>query len=1138
MQILTFYLLITRVLNMSKTKILCILDGFGIGPDSVNNAITRANMPNFRRLLREYYWTTLDADGESVGQEAGLVGNSEVGHMNIGGLQLVPQLSYQITKSAEQGFSLETKDRLFCPGEYLREKWSVNVPLSRGCHGVAEVAFCDNKIENRVAHGSGRLNIFGRNSYNSNLIERAKVMAKNMTKAEKRIWFEVLSSKKTGYKFTKQEVVDSYILDFYCSELMLGVEVDGEEHGEKLDYDKHRTEVLNSFGIKIIRFTNKEVYENLEEVRFSIMLEVNLSNKFATSAISLYPLNRVANSVNHLSYPVPSEQPLDRGTYTAELVSLTATSPTEGNSHHPKSDFESNSYPVPSEQPLDRGTNTIHLIGLFSTGTIHSDMRHWIGSIEAAGRAGAEHIILHLITDGRDSDRKSLVATWDLFVTRFETRMCPFVSKIFLGSVGGRFYAMDRDKNWERGLVQITPWFSLFAKLNNFSIPDFIKNKYGSNVLEKTDLLMQKLTTELKEILLTGAEKDNLAKLSSTRVLNILQNGTNIKLSGIKDFLEDYTVLNYYNEVFDETLIPACLSQIKKNDTIWLINFRSDRMKQLTTLLCDINEEFGLNLDILAMNDYGIGREILKSSEAYASTPLTRGYYQPIFQTNKVENTLAETISNQNKTQLHIAETEKYAHVTYFLNGGKQEKHIGEDWHLIDSNKVDSHAEKPKMKAEEITDYILGCLESITPCQRGQSGSDGGFSSNDTNHILGESNPLSKGLNSESLGDSKQLFFNETIPYNRDLNQSARELRNNQTKAELLIWNNILKEDKTGYRFLRQKPLLKYIVDFYCYELGLVIEIDGDSHNYSLNYDQKRTRELEKLGLTVLRLRNEQVYSNLKGVCLEIKKQMTAIQNSLNPPNPTDLTPLTRGYAEFNLDQKKEPLWSSANFINNSQNTLKNTFQSPETKVSTPLTRGNLPLHNGNSFNYIIVNYANPDMVAHTGLIPESIASMEFLDSQLGRLLEVVERDGHSLIITADHGNCEFVGPFVKKTFSFSEELKKNLEGEQNLTDTEHNPNSVPCIIVDPRFKLDSNELQSLDVVSFFDNEGVPSQAENDGVFDFSALALDKNKLQKVLSQKNYKLLQNDEWLSQEQINELKKDQLPLWYVGVLLLML
>ena len=57
---------------MNKTKILCIFDGFGISPDSVNNCITRANMPNFRQLLAKYYWTTLNADGESVGQEAGL----------------------------------------------------------------------------------------------------------------------------------------------------------------------------------------------------------------------------------------------------------------------------------------------------------------------------------------------------------------------------------------------------------------------------------------------------------------------------------------------------------------------------------------------------------------------------------------------------------------------------------------------------------------------------------------------------------------------------------------------------------------------------------------------------------------------------------------------------------------------------------------------------------------------------------------------------------------------------------------------------------------------------------------------------------------------------------------------------------
>jgi 2,3-bisphosphoglycerate-independent phosphoglycerate mutase len=642
---------------MKKTKVLCILDGFGIGSDSVNNCITRAKMPNFRRTLKDYYWTTLDADGESVGQEAGLVGNSEVGHMNIGGLQLVPQLSYQITKSSEQGFELETKDQVFNPQNYLHSR------------------------------------------------------------------FDTLENK------------------------------------------------------------------------------------------------------------------------------------------------------------------TIHLVGLFSTGTIHSDMRHWAGSIEAAARAGADKIVLHLISDGRDSDRQSLVATWQKFTSKFETVLQTYKNKVFLGSVGGRFYAMDRDKNWERTLVQIAPWFSLIIKKIEQSIPDFVAQKYGSEVLNKTNLLMQKLTDELKKILLVS---DDIAEnIPKSRILEILSSGTNIGLEDIKSFLADYSELNYKEGFFDETLTPACLYQIQKNDTLWLVNFRSDRMKQITTLLSDFNQYFNFELDILGMNDYGIGREIIVNNTFSTEELESKNHngYRPIFQTKKVQNTLAETIAFQNKTQLHIAETEKYAHVTYFLNGGSQDTHAGEDWVIIRSNKVDSHAEQPNMKAGEITDYIL------------------------------------------------------------------------------------------------------------------------------------------KNGLGV--------------------------------------------------------------------------------------------------YDYIVVNFANPDMVAHTGLIPESIASMEFLDVQLGRLLEVVERDGHSMIITADHGNCEFVGPHTKKNFSFSQELNKEAESDQSLVDTEHNPNSVPCVIIDSRFRYDSNEISLLNNSDAIKN-----------------LDFDKERLEIALQQKNYELISDDKWLVDEQVKILKESSLPLWYVGVIILSL
>ena len=821
---------------MPKTKILCIFDGFGIGPDSANNCISRAKMPNFRRVLKEYYWTTLNADGESVGQEEGLVGNSEVGHMNIGGLQLVPQLSYQITQSAEVGFELATKDRLFDPTEYLQS-----------------------------------------------------------------------------------------------------------------------------------------MFESKKE-------------------------------------------------------------------------------------------NTIHLIGLFSTGTIHSDMRHWIGSIESAGRAGTDRIVLHLITDGRDSDRCSLVATWQEFVTKFETRLKPYSSKIFLGSVGGRFYAMDRDKNWDRVIAQVAPWFGLVIASNidkkigkNIGIPEFVQNKYGQEVLDKTNQLMQKLTDNLKKLLLTEGQKNELQKLSTQNILEVLKNGTNIGVDAIESFINDYTKINYSEEIFDETLIPACTHQIQKNDTIWLLNFRSDRMKQFATVLCDLNKEFQLGLDIIAMNDYGIGREV----QNYELRTLNYEGYKPIFRTQQVHNTLAETIASLGQTQLHIAETEKYAHVTYFLNGGKDTEHTGEDWVVIPSNKVESHAEKPEMKAKEITDYILECLEGdldknfedvfgaeVTPFQRGQSVSSGGLNNS-----------------------------NQRIPHNKGLKELASQMRQNQTKTEKLVWNNILKDDKMGFRFIRQKPLLNYIADFYCFELRLVIEIDGDSHNYSIQKDQNREKELADQGLSILRFRNDDVYNNLDGVKVAIEQYISSL---INPPKSSTLTPLERGsYAQ--------------------------------------------------TYDYIIVNYANPDMVGHTGDIDASVNSMEFLDEQFGRLLSKVEQGGHSLILIADHGNMEFVGEYTLSSNPFSKGSNlKGLGDLVTLTDTEHNPNAVPCVIVDPKLRITNYEL--VDNLLELENKMRDFSIQNQTITD-------QELITKVLTQKNYEYM-NDDWLSEEEIEVITKHQPPLWYAGILLMLL
>jgi 2,3-bisphosphoglycerate-independent phosphoglycerate mutase len=625
-----------------KTKILCIFDGFGLATESKNNAITLSKMPNFRRIMSQYYWTTLNADGSMVGQEDGLVGNSEVGHMNIGGLKLCPQLSYQITKSAE--------------------------------------------------------------------------------------------------------------------------------------------------------------------------------NKFQPNPI------------------IAPDQNFDP---TASL-----------------------------QQKFEEGKNkTVHLVGLFSTGCIHSDLRHLVGAIESAGMAGAERIVLHLITDGRDSDKKSLLETWQNFVSTYKTRLEPYQKLVFLGSVGGRFWAMDRDKNMDRVLLGIFGSFILniatgkTIETAQLDIKNFITSHFAEETYTKWVNQIQTSKKFLQDSGLSQEMQKSKQELE-TILENQTENPTNYTAFGnIENILQVITQKHYDNNIFDENLTPLPIEQINKNDNVWLLNFRSDRMKQVTNMLLDINKEFDLGLNILAMNDYGIARQ----SE-----------YNPIFTSKPVQNTLSQTIGKLNQTQLHIAETEKYAHVTFFFNGGLEVKATGEDWQIIPSNKVSSHAEIPEMKAKEVADYIL--------------------------------------------------------------------------------------------------------------------------------------------------------------------------ENGIG------------------------------------------------------------------KYDYIMVNFANPDMVGHTGDIPASIQSMEFLDTQLGRLLEIVEKDNHSLVLIADHGNMEFVGEY-------------DQEGK-HLTDTEHNANPVPCIIVDQNFRISNPELET-QKHKFLESVKTLTIQHN--------WYTDLGLVEKVLAQNNTKNITNN-WLTQEDITQATKEQLPLWYAGVILM--
>ena len=117
---------------------------------------------------------------------------------------------------------------------------------------------------------------------------------------------------------------------------------------------------------------------------------------------------------------------------------------------------------------------------------------------------------------------------------------------------------------------------------------------------------------------------------------------------------------------------------------------------------------------------------------------------------------------------------------------------------------------------------------------------------------------------------------NKIIPYNPELKLLARQLRKNSTLPEVLLWQNI-KQRGYGVQFHRQVPMLNYIVDFYCHEIGLAIEIDGNSHDHSFLYDAKRQGEIEAFGITFLRFSNEEVKKNMFSVLLVIEETVKGL---------------------------------------------------------------------------------------------------------------------------------------------------------------------------------------------------------------------------------------------------------------------
>ena len=276
----------------------------------------------------------------------------------------------------------------------------------------------------------------------------------------------------------------------------------------------------------------------------------------------------------------------------------------------------------------------IHLMGLVSDGGVHSSLEHLFKLTDIAKEYGVDETYVHCFMDGRDTDPRSGKG----FIEALENHLKQSAGKI--ASIVGRYYAMDRDKRWERVSVA----YDLIVK----------------GVGEQTE----------NPVAAVQASYD----------------------AGVTDeFIKPI--------VCAENGKPVAV--IEEGDVVIFFNYRNDRAKELTVVLTqqDMPED---------------GMKTIPNLQYFTMTPYDPTYenVHVLFDKDNVENTLGEYLEGLNLAQLHIAETEKYAHVTFFFNGGREAPYKKEERILVASPKVATYDLKPEMSAFEVKDKLVEAINS------------------------------------------------------------------------------------------------------------------------------------------------------------------------------------------------------------------------------------------------------------------------------------------------------------------------------------------------------------------------------------------------------------------------------------------
>lgn len=272
---------------------------------------------------------------------------------------------------------------------------------------------------------------------------------------------------------------------------------------------------------------------------------------------------------------------------------------------------------------------SVHFMGLTSDGGVHSSLDHLFKLCDIAKEYGINNTFIHCFMDGRDTDPKSGKG----FIEELSAHCDKSAGKI--ASIIGRYYAMDRDKRWER-------------------------------VKEAYDLLVNGI----------GKKAMNMAQAMQ---------------ESYDEGVTDEFIKPIVNAGFDGT--------IKEGDVVIFFNYRNDRAKELTVVLTqqDMPEA---------------GMRVVPGLQYYCMTPYDASFkgLHVLFDKENVDNTLGEYLSSKGLKQLHIAETEKYAHVTFFFNGGRETPYEGEDRILVPSPKVATYDLKPEMSAYEVKDKLVAAI--------------------------------------------------------------------------------------------------------------------------------------------------------------------------------------------------------------------------------------------------------------------------------------------------------------------------------------------------------------------------------------------------------------------------------------------